>query len=138
MDGRQEQSKTPVSAALAGPYGHPFHPILVTIPIGAWVCSLVFDIAAQLGPRSVEAGFAALWLIALGVIGAVAAASIGFLDLLAIPPQTRARRTAVIHASLNLAVTAAYTVNFIWRYGGDPGSRSAGDRWCCRWSVSSD
>jgi len=33
MDGRQEQSKTPVSAALAGPYGHPFHPILVTIPI---------------------------------------------------------------------------------------------------------
>ena len=121
MDGRQEQSKTPVSAALAGPYGHPFHPILVTIPIGAWVCSLVFDIAAQVGPRSVEAGFAALWLIALGVLGALAAASIGFLDLLAIPPQTPARRTAVIHASLNLAVTAAYTVNFVWRYGGDSG-----------------
>ena len=115
MDGRQEQSKTPVSAALAGPYGHPFHPILVTIPIGAWVCSLVFDIAARFGPHPAEAGFAALWLIALGVLGAVAAASIGFLDLLAIPPQTRARRTAVIHAILNLAVTSAYTVNFIWR-----------------------
>jgi uncharacterized membrane protein len=26
---------------LAGPYGHPFHPILVTIPIGAWVASVV-------------------------------------------------------------------------------------------------
>ena len=22
---------------LAGPYGHPFHPILVTVPIGVWV-----------------------------------------------------------------------------------------------------
>lgn len=29
---------------LAGPYGHPFHPILVTIPIGAWTASVVFDI----------------------------------------------------------------------------------------------
>ena len=114
MDGRQEQSKTPVSAALAGPYGHPFHPILVTIPIGAWVCSFVFDIAARVGPHSAEARFSAVWLIALGVIGALAAASIGFLDLLAVPPRTPARRTAVIHASLNLAVTAAFTVNFIW------------------------
>ena len=122
MDGRQEQSKTPVSAVLAGPYGHPFHPILVTIPLGAWVCSLVFDIAALVGPYSTEAQFAALWLIALGVLGAVAAASIGFLDLLAIPPQTPVRRTAVTHAILNLAVTSAYTVNFFWRYsGGDPG-----------------
>jgi len=25
---------------LAGPYGHPFHPILVTVPIGAWIASL--------------------------------------------------------------------------------------------------
>ena len=121
MDGRQEQSKTPVSAVLAGPYGHPFHPILVTIPIGAWICSLVFDLAAKVGPRAAEAGFAALWLIAIGVIGAVAAASIGFLDLLAIAPQTRARRTALIHAALNLSVTGAYTANFFWRLNGDPG-----------------
>jgi hypothetical protein len=32
---------------LAGPYGHPFHPILVTVPIGAWVASVVFDIVAS-------------------------------------------------------------------------------------------
>lgn len=43
-----EQAKEPVSAVLAGPYGHPFHPILVTIPIGAWVSSLVFDIASRI------------------------------------------------------------------------------------------
>lgn len=30
-----------------GPYGHPFHPILVTVPIGAWVCSLVLDVASR-------------------------------------------------------------------------------------------
>ena len=40
---RAKQPRT----ALAGPYGHPFHPMLVTLPIGAWVSSLVFDIIAR-------------------------------------------------------------------------------------------
>ena len=35
-----EAAKRPVTK-LAGPYGHPFHPALVTVPIGAWVASLV-------------------------------------------------------------------------------------------------
>ena len=43
-----QQAKHPVSAVLAGPYGHPLHPILVTVPIGAWVASLVFDVASHL------------------------------------------------------------------------------------------
>lgn len=42
--------KRPVSM-LAGPYGHPIHPILVTVPIGAWVAALVFDIASHIVDR---------------------------------------------------------------------------------------
>ncbi|MDN5759311.1 MAG: hypothetical protein L0H59_12395 [Tomitella sp.] len=83
------QSKRPVSAALTGPYGHPFHPILVTIPIGAWVASLVFDIGSYVvdDPDFLTRG--AAWLIAVGVLGALAAATVGFLDLLAIPRAPR-------------------------------------------------
>ncbi len=44
------QAKRPVTV-LAGPYGHPFHPILVTVPIGAWVASLVFDVASRIQDR---------------------------------------------------------------------------------------
>ena len=40
---------------------------------------------------------------------------VGFLDLFAIPPGTPAFRTGLLHISLNLAVTAAYVVNFLWR-----------------------
>ena len=94
MSPGHEQSKHPVSAALAGPYGHPFHPLLVTIPIGTWVASLAFDVAARLGFHATEAEFAALWLIAIGVLGALAAASLGLLDLLALPAHTPVRRTA--------------------------------------------
>ena len=111
------RAKAPVTV-LAGPYGHPFHPILVTVPIGAWVASFVFDA----GSRLVSGDAAALatgsrWLIAIGVLGAAAAALVGFLDLFAIPTGTRAFRTALVHMSLNLAVTAAYVVNFLLRLG---------------------
>lgn len=113
------EAKRPVSAVLAGPYGHPFHPILVNVPIGAWACALVFDIASRIvdDPEFLTKG--ATWLIALGVLGALAAAAVGFLDLFAIPPGTPAFRTGLVHMSLNLAVTAAYAVNFLWRNGSD-------------------
>jgi len=109
------QAKHPVSAVLAGPYGHPIHPILVTVPIGAWVASLVFDLASHL---VADPGFLArgsLWLIGLGLVGALAAAMVGFLDLLAIPTGTPAFRTGLAHAGLNLAVTVGYLGGFLWR-----------------------
>ena len=121
------QAKQPVSV-LAGPYGHPFHPLLVTVPIGAWTASLVFDIASHV---TASPGFLAqgsLWLIAVGVIGALAAACAGFLDLFGIPVGTPAFRTALVHMTLNLVVVAGYAAGFAWRYGSyhHPGPVAAG------------
>ncbi|HTI22717.1 MAG TPA: DUF2231 domain-containing protein [Kutzneria sp.] len=119
MTNEVQQAKRPVSAALAGPYGHPFHPMLVTVPIGAWVAALVFDIASRF---VAEPGFlaqGALWLIAIGLLGALAAAMVGFLDLFAIPTGTPAFRTGLTHMSLNLTVTVGYVANFLWRRAAD-------------------
>ena len=114
-----EQAKRPV-IPVAGPYGHPLHPALVAVPIGAWIASLVFD----LGSRFVDDGAflvrGSRWLIALGVLGALVAAMAGLLDFFAIPGGTPAFRTAVVHLSLNLAVTAAYAVNFLLRDAAAP------------------
>jgi len=109
-----EHAKRPVSV-VAGPYGHPFHPILVTVPIGAWVSSLVFDIASHFNANPGFLTDGARWLIGIGVIGALAAAGLGFLDLLAIPKGTKAFGTGLTHMGLNLAVTVAYAVNFLLR-----------------------
>src|SRR5438067_2031730 len=107
----RQHGKRPVSI-VAGPYGHPIHPILVTVPIGAWVASLVFDIASH--PAGEHAVFTkgAFWLIGIGIVGAVAAAIFGLLDLLAIPRGTRAFTTALTHMVLNLVVVGLYIVNF--------------------------
>ncbi|SCL36677.1 Uncharacterized membrane protein [Micromonospora rhizosphaerae] len=112
------QAKAPVTA-LAGPYGHPLHPALVAVPIGAWIASFVFDLASRVVDHPGFLADGSRWLIAIGVLGALAAAVTGFLDLLAIPPRTPAFRTALVHMSLNLAVTAAYAINFLAR-GGQP------------------
>ncbi|HET6355419.1 DUF2231 domain-containing protein [Streptomyces sp.] len=120
----QQQAKQPVSATLAGPYGHPFHPILVTVPIGAWVGSLVFDIASHVVDDPDFLARGSMWLIAVGVIGALVAALVGLLDLLAIPTGTRAFRIGLIHMTLNLLVTVAYAGNFLWRRAGDGPSGS--------------
>ncbi|SED68377.1 DUF2231 domain-containing protein [Jiangella alba] len=118
MTSGMEQAKRPVSRWLAGPYGHPIHPILVTVPIGAWVASLVFDLSSQAVSDPAFLTRGSMWLIGIGVLGALAAAMVGFLDLFAIPPGTTAFRTAIVHMSLNLTITVAYAANFLWRRDG--------------------
>jgi uncharacterized membrane protein len=116
MATRLREAKRPVTR-LAGPYGHPFHPILVTVPIGAWVASFVFDLASRLSDEPTVFAKGAFWLIGLGLLGAAAAALVGFLDLFAIPTGTRAFRTGLLHMSLNLIVVALYIGAFLLRRG---------------------
>jgi uncharacterized membrane protein len=108
------RSKRPVTA-VAGPYGHPWHPALVVVPIGAWIASLIFDIGSHIvdDPEFLTRG--SRWLIAIGVIGGLVAAIFGFLDFRAIPAGTPAKRTALTHLTINLIVTIAYLINFLIR-----------------------
>src|SRR5947209_17910258 len=96
MSTQLEHAKRPVSP-VAGPYGHPLHPILVTIPIGAWVTSLVLDIGSRASDQSAGLARSAYWAVGVGVAGALLAAAFGLLDLLTIPRGTKAFRVALTH-----------------------------------------
>jgi uncharacterized membrane protein len=111
-----DSAKRPVTT-LAGPYGHPAHPALVAVPIGAWIASFVFDVGSRVVSDGRFLAQGSRWLIGLGVLGAVVAALAGFLDLMAIAPGTRAFRIAVAHMSINLVVTALFGVGFALRDG---------------------
>lgn len=100
---------------LAGPYGHPLHPVIVTVPIGAWVAGFVFDIASHFVDDPGTFAEGGRWLIAIGVIGGFAAGLVGFLDLVALPVGSRAFNTALIHAGLNLVALGSFAVNFFAR-----------------------
>jgi uncharacterized membrane protein len=105
-------------SALAGPDGHPFHPLLVPLPIGAFVSSLIFDILARTRadglPYLVDGAF---WLIGIGLISALAVAVFGVLDLRTIPRDTPAFATARAHLALNAATAVLFAVSYSWRAG---------------------
>jgi uncharacterized membrane protein len=115
MDAGHLKSKRPLTS-LAGSYGHPIHPIVVTLPIGAWVFSLVFDLVsfASSAPRTWSVG--AMWLILFGVLAAAVAALFGVLDWLNLPSGTTAFKTGRTHAVLNSMALLIFLAGFIWRY----------------------
>jgi uncharacterized membrane protein len=114
MTSEQQQAKQPTTV-LAGPYGHPLHPALVAVPIGAWVCSVILDLASRFADDGADAAHAAWWLLGLGVLGALVAATIGFLDLVAIPTGTRAWRTGLLHMACNLTATVLFALGWFLR-----------------------
>ena len=111
---RRPDGKHPATP-LAGPYGHPVHPILVTVPIGAWVASFVFDLISRGDVEHQVFAKGAFWLILVGIVGAVLAALFGLMDLLTIPRGSPAFKTALTHMALNSAVLVLYVVNFVLR-----------------------
>jgi uncharacterized membrane protein len=119
------QAKQPKTAAIAGPYGHPFHPMLVTVPIGAWIGSVVLDIASRLRSDAALAT-GADWMLGIGIVSALAAATVGFLDYLVIPRGTRAHRVATTHMLINLTVTVGFVVDLLWRWGDGAGETPTG------------
>jgi uncharacterized membrane protein len=106
--------RTPASIAR-----HPIHPMLIPFPIGLWVFSLVCDLVYMFGTQDAVWKTVALYSMIGGLIGALAAAVPGLIDLLSLPEGPR--RIAIAHMSINLAVVALFAIN-IWmrvRGGGD-------------------
>jgi uncharacterized membrane protein len=88
----------------------------VTVPIGAFISSLLFDIFTRTRAEGREFLVdGAYWLIGIGIVAALFAAVFGLLDLLTIPRATRAFRTGLTHAGLNVVVLALYAIAFAWR-----------------------
>lgn len=85
--------------------GHPVHPMLVTVPIGMFVASSLFD-ALSARSRKPHWGQVSYWMLATGLIGGAAAAAFGAADFLAIPRGTRAKRVGLAHGLGNAAVMA--------------------------------
>src|SRR4030088_3283603 len=98
--------------------GHPLHPCLTDIPIGAWTIAVLFDLS-YLIERSHGWVSAADVTILIGLLGAVASAVAGYTDWS--DTFDRERRVGIAHGLLNTLVIVLYLVSFVLRVGG--GSR---------------
>jgi uncharacterized membrane protein len=103
--------RTPASIAK-----HPIHPMLITLPIGLWIFSLVCDLFYFFGNGAENWRVVAYYTMAGGIVGALLAAIPGFIDLLSLPKGVK--RIAITHMSINLAVVGLYLINLWMRSQG--------------------
>ncbi|MGZ8851711.1 MAG: DUF2231 domain-containing protein [Thermoanaerobaculia bacterium] len=92
--------------------GHPLHPVLTNIPVGAWTVALALDgLEGVTGREDFAAGADAA--IAIGLLGALGAAVTGLTDW----SETggRSRKIGLTHGLLNIAATSLYTASWILR-----------------------
>lgn len=98
--------------------GHPIHPMLVVFPIGLFIFSFICDLIS-LGSADPVWNAVAYYTMAGGIIGGVAAAIPGFVDLFSLPPS-RARSVGIVHMSINLIVVALFAINLWTRANAAP------------------
>jgi uncharacterized membrane protein len=94
--------------------GHPVHPMLIVFPLGLLATAVIFDIIYLVSGNS-QWTVVAYYMIGAGIIGGLAAAVFGWLDWIAIPRGTRARRIGLWHGVGNVVVLALFILSWILR-----------------------
>src|SRR5689334_13337701 len=95
--------------------GHAVHPMLIAFPLGLLTLVPIFDLV-QIATHGALWAQIAFWMTVCGLLGGLAAAVFGFIDLFfAVPRGTRAYRVGVTHMLVNLAAVASYVVAFVFR-----------------------
>jgi nitrite reductase/ring-hydroxylating ferredoxin subunit/uncharacterized membrane protein len=100
--------------------GHPAHPMITDVPVGAWTATVALDALASLNDdegmaRAADVTLAVGWLAALG------AAATGFTDWS--DTYGRERKVGLLHGLTMVASFVTYTLSLLARLGGN---RAAG------------
>ncbi|NNG19898.1 hypothetical protein HJ590_09985 [Naumannella sp. ID2617S] len=108
-----------VKNALQGGWlSHALHPLLVQVPLGAWLSALVLDVSA-----TDDEGRSAQLLTALGLALAAPSALSGWAELAEAGP--REKRVGVVHAAANGAGILLQAAAWSARRGGHRGTARA-------------
>jgi nitrite reductase/ring-hydroxylating ferredoxin subunit/uncharacterized membrane protein len=91
--------------------GHPLHPPLTDLVIGAWTSAVALD---WLGGRRADP--AADWLVALGAVAAIPTVAAGLNDWATLEGPTR--RLGLVHGTTNVAATAFFAISWCARKSG--------------------
>ena len=84
--------------------GHPLHPALIALPVGAWTLAAIFDAIELAGGDDRDR--IADRAIGIGILGALAAAVAGVTDWS--ETDGRAKRIGLTHGAMNVAAVGLY------------------------------
>jgi nitrite reductase/ring-hydroxylating ferredoxin subunit len=95
--------------------GHPLHPVLTDVPLGAWTAAVILDAADERKGADLA--------VKVGLAGAVGSAVTGLTDWQA--TDGPARRVGLAHGLLNLTATTLFAFSMFSRKSGDRGAGRA-------------
>ena len=98
--------------------GHPVHQLLVPFPIGGFALSVAMDTWFAISGKRQHRN-TARHALDFGLITAIAAAPFGAVDLLAVPPGTRAKRIGMSHALGNIVMLGLFATSRFMRRRGE-------------------
>lgn len=90
--------------------GHPLHPAITDVPIGAYVVAIVLDLSGQRA--------AATAAIGVGIVFMLLAALAGYADYIDLEGKTQ--RFGTVHSSLMLVALVLYLISFLMRLSAVP------------------
>lgn len=96
--------------------GHPIHPALTDVPLGAWTAALVLDGIDAVSSRPDGFRQAAHLAVGVGIVGGLGAAVTGLTDWQYTHDTTR--RAGLVHGVLNSAALGVYLVSWRDRHHG--------------------
>lgn len=91
--------------------GHPLHPALTDVPMGAWTAAAIFDAMRAMGVKKLDR--AAEAAIGVGIAGAAVSALSGLADWTDTP--TSQRRVGFVHAGLNTLALGLQIASLVCR-----------------------
>ncbi|WP_347159391.1 Rieske 2Fe-2S domain-containing protein [Pontibacter chitinilyticus] len=101
-----------IKDALHGTWlGHPLHPVITDIPIGAWTTAVVLDSLELMGEKKYAPGADAA--VAVGLAGAMGAAVTGLTDWTGTTKERR--RLGLMHGMINAGAAALYLTSMVLR-----------------------
>jgi len=92
-------------------FGHPVHPLLIVIPLGLFVATMIIDTVYLFTLNSLLPAVS-FFNIAIGVLGGLLAALFGFLDWSVIPLNTRAKSIGAWHGIGNVVVVVMFALSW--------------------------
>lgn len=101
------------SGTVAAVLGHPLHPMVVPLPIGALVGAFVADLIFLATDNSFWAE-AAFWLIAAGLVTGAAAALLGIIEMMGLR-RARTMGLAWLHGMLNILALGISGISCLMR-----------------------
>src|ERR671912_665440 len=93
--------------------GHSLHAAVITVPVGAWSASMVFDLLGEERAADLSLG--------LGLVGAAGAAVTGAAQWQDTTNEEAPRRLGALHALLNVAATGLMAGSWLMRQQGQRG-----------------